>query len=94
MQKKRTPRKGEKVKIMKTKLQKQRQACGYSQSQLAERAGVNIRMLQHYEQGQKPIDKAQIGTVLKLSAALECPIADILETEELTELAKSIYKSE
>ena len=72
-----------------TKLRNVRLACGLSQSQLAERSGVGVRMIQHYEQGQKPIDKAQVGTVLRLSAALGCSLADILETEELVNLAQT-----
>lgn len=75
-----------------TKLKDCREALGLSQSQLAERSGVGVRMIQHYEQGQKPIDKAQIGTVLRLSVALGCPIADILETEELVDLANAPVK--
>lgn len=34
-----------------TKLQAQRKRCGYSQRELAEKSGVNIRTLQQYELG-------------------------------------------
>lgn len=74
---------------MNTKLQSRRLALGLSQSQLAEKSGVGVRMIQHYEQGAKPIDKAQIGTVLRLAVALDCAISEILETEELVSLAAS-----
>lgn len=72
-----------------SKLKNRRVALGLSQSQLAERSGVGVRMIQHYEQGAKPIDKAQVGTVLRLSVALDCGIGEILETEELVSLAGS-----
>lgn len=72
-----------------SKLKNRRVALGLSQSQLAERSGVGVRMIQHYEQGAKPIDKAQVGTVLRLSVALDCSIGEILETEELVSLAAS-----
>ena len=42
-----------KVNYKNEKLQKLRQAAGLSQSQLAEAAGVNVRMYQKYEQGAK-----------------------------------------
>ena len=72
-----------------SKLKNRRVALGLSQSQLAEKSGVGVRMIQHYEQGAKPIDKAQVGTVLRLSVALDCGIGEILETEELVSLADS-----
>lgn len=71
-----------------TKLRVARLAAGLSQSQLAAKSGVGVRMIQHYEQGQKPIDKAQIGTVLRLSVALGCSLGEILESEELVALAQ------
>jgi transcriptional regulator with XRE-family HTH domain len=50
-----------------------------SQSQLADKAGVNLRMLQYYEQGIKDINKAQAITLHKLAQALDCTIEDLLE---------------
>jgi hypothetical protein len=49
-------------------------------------------MIQHYEQGVKPIDKAQIGTVIRLAAALDCSIGDILEDWQLVVLIKKLNK--
>jgi len=51
-----------------------------TQAQLSEKSGVNIRMIQHYEQGYKDINKAQGITLRALAQALECKIEDILET--------------
>lgn len=71
-----------------TKLKKRREMSGLSQSQLAEKSDVNLRMIQHYEQGAKPIDKAQVGTVIRLASALGCSVADILEDWRLVIMAK------
>ena len=43
-----------------------------SQSMLAEKSGVNVRIIQSYEQGTRDINKAQFSTVAKLAEALEC----------------------
>lgn len=59
-------------------LQKMRKQAGMSQSQLAEKSGVDIRMIQHYEQGTKDINKAQVITVLQLAEALDVDINDII----------------
>jgi transcriptional regulator with XRE-family HTH domain len=70
-----------------TKLRNLRVAAGLTQRELSERSGVNLRMVQHFEQGQKPIDKAHIGTPLRLAVALGCSISDIVETEGLVDMA-------
>lgn len=49
-----------------------------SQKDLAEKSGVNLRMVQYYEQGFKDIKKAQAATVQKLAKALECTMEDLL----------------
>lgn len=61
-----------------TKLQKARQAAGLSQSQLAEKAGVPIRTLQHWENGDRDIRKAAVMTVIELAKALGCDINDLI----------------
>ena len=62
-----------------TNLKRIRQSNNLSQSQLAEKADVNFRMLQNYEQGFKDINKAQAWTLYKISKALDCTIEDLLE---------------
>lgn len=62
-------------------LKSMREKRGLSQSQLAEKSGVDVRMIQHYEQGQKNINHAMVITVLKLAEALHCDIKDILNEE-------------
>ena len=61
-----------------TKLQAARQAAGLSQSQLADKAGISVRTLQHYEIGDKDIRKAAVVTVIALAKALDCDITDII----------------
>ena len=62
-----------------TNLKRIRQANNLSQSQLAEKAEVNFRMIQNYEQGFKDINKAQALTLYKIAQALDCTIEDLLE---------------
>ena len=61
------------------KLQKQRKKCGYSQKELAEKAGVNLRTLQQYEVKSKDINKASAQTVMSLANVLGCRIEALLE---------------
>ena len=60
-------------------LKKIREAVGFSQSNLADKSGVSVRMIQHYEQGVKDISNAQLGTVYKLAKALKVNIEDLIE---------------
>lgn len=61
------------------KIQEIRKARGLSQRQLAEASGVNVRVLQHYEQGFKDINKAAAETVKALADALNVRMEDLLE---------------
>ena len=61
------------------KIQEIRKAHGLSQRQLAEASGVNVRVLQHYEQGFKDINKAAAETVKALADALGVRMEDLLE---------------
>lgn len=60
------------------KLKELRANSGMSQSQLAAKSGVNLRMIQYYEQGAKDIKKASGETILKLAQALGCSMEDII----------------
>lgn len=64
-------------------IQDVRKSRGLSQSQLAEKAGISVRMLQHYEQGYKNIDHAKLATICSIAAALNCRIEDVLNSPEL-----------
>lgn len=71
-----------------SKLKITRQAKGLSQSQLAEKANMNVRTLQHYEQGSKVFDHARIDTILRVCLALDCKLEDIIENQEYIDLIK------
>lgn len=64
-----------------SKLKKIRESLGMTQACLADKSGVNLRMIQHYEQGVKDINHAQVITVWRLSEALNCQIEDLLDIE-------------
>lgn len=65
-----------------TRLKTIRENRGISQSELAMLSGVKLRSIQMYEQKVNDIDKAQVGTIYKLSRVLGCTIEDLLESPE------------
>ncbi len=67
-----------------TNLQYYRNLKRITQADLAERAGVNLRTLQDYEQGRKPINNAGAATVLRISTVLGVDVKDLLEPENNT----------
>lgn len=71
-----------------SKLKTMRQTKGLSQSQLAEKANMNVRTLQHYEQGSKIFDHARIDTILRVCLALDCKLEDVIENQEYLDLIK------
>lgn len=68
------------------KIKIRREAAGLSQSQLAKKAGVSVRLIQTLEAesatNHRDINKAAAVTVWKLAEALDCDIIDILEPED------------
>ena len=65
-----------------TNLQRIRQTAGLSQRQLAEKAQINFRTLQDYEQGRKKINRAAAEDVQRIADALGCSVKNILEYME------------
>lgn len=61
------------------RLKELREAKGWTQKQLAEASGVNLRMVQYYEQGRKDLGKAKITTVVRLATALGCNLAELVK---------------
>lgn len=76
-----------------SKLKEVRQAKGLSQSQLAEKANMNVRTLQHYEQGSKIFDHARIDTILRVCLALDCKMDEIIENHEYLKLLEKYGNS-
>lgn len=62
-----------------TNIKRIRKEKGISTSELSERSGVNVRMIQFYESGYKNINKAEALTVYKLATELNCTVEDLLE---------------
>lgn len=62
-----------------TALTRLRTIAGFSQHELAERSGVNVRVIQSYEQKNRDINKAQLLTVLSLAKALDCSPVELME---------------
>ena len=62
-----------------TNLKRLRTFYGYTQSELAERAGVSLRSIQMYEQRNKNINKASVDTIYCLAKALGCTVEDLIE---------------
>ena len=75
------------------KLKNIRQAKGLSQSQLAKKANMNVRTLQHYEQGSKPFDHARIDTIFRVCLALGCKVEDVIENQEYIGLIRRYENS-
>lgn len=65
-----------------THLKTIRENRGISQSELARLSGVKLRSIQLYEQRVNDIDRAQAGTLYKLSRVLGCTVEDLLESPE------------
>ena len=66
-------------------LKRIREAAELSQSELAEKSSVKLRMIQVYEQGYRDIDGANIETLVDLASAVGCKLTDVLESETLKE---------
>lgn len=64
------------------KLQKARKAKGLTQKELAEKTGINLRTLQHYEQGSKDLNMAAAITVHTIAVALGVTVEDLLDFDK------------
>lgn len=71
---------------MANKLKLKRLEKGLSQAKLAEKAGTNVRVLQHYEQDYKNFNHARLDTLLKYCLALECKLSDLIDDHEILDL--------
>lgn len=70
-------------------LKELRLSNGLSQSQLAVGSGVNIHMIQKYEQGVKDINHAKLETLLKLCNTLNCSLCELINDPKLEELVET-----
>lgn len=65
--------------IAESRLKSMRKLRGLTQEALANASGVSLNTIRAYERKAKDINKGQVEIVLKLAAALQCDIKDILE---------------
>lgn len=75
-----------------SKLKEKRMEVGLSQSQLAKKANVNVRVLQHYEQMTKNFDHARMDKILRICLVLGCDITDVIENQDYIDLWKKYNK--
>lgn len=68
-----------------------RRVMGYSQHVLAQISGVNLRMIQQYENGTRDINKASVQTVWLLAKALRCSVDEIISVN-IDEITNCIVK--
>jgi transcriptional regulator with XRE-family HTH domain len=66
-----------------SKLKKARISKGYTQENLAELSGVNIKSIAAYEQTPNKLSNAAISTVYKLADCLGVDISDIINRETI-----------
>lgn len=62
-----------------TNLKRIRMVYGFTQTELAERSGVGLHLIQMYEQRSKNINKASADTIYSLARALGCTMEDLIE---------------
>ncbi|MBQ3113677.1 MAG: helix-turn-helix transcriptional regulator [Phascolarctobacterium sp.] len=72
------------------KLQEERKRAKFSQSQLAEKAGIEISTLKKYERGARVIDNANLKILLALAITLDCRLEDIVEDEDIVEMLRRV----
>lgn len=73
------------------KLRACRKAAGLSQAQLAEKAGISVRVYQNYEQGVREVEKAQLLVLLRICIALDCKMSAIFMDEDIIELVRKYH---
>ena len=64
---------------METKLKRRRISAGYTQSELSEASGVNIKSLTNYEQDPKKLNSASVSSIIKLADCLGCHVEDLVD---------------
>lgn len=67
----------------KSRLKRKRLSMKFTQQELADLSGINIKSIASYEQSPEKINKASVETILKLCDCLGCEIDDIIDKESL-----------
>ena len=66
-----------------------RESRGMSQQDLADKSGINKRMIQAYEQGYRNINGAKLTTLVTFCIVLECSLSEIVDDEQLVKDLKA-----
>ena len=64
-------------------LKELRHSAGLTQKELAQLSGVSIRIIQHYEQGFRDIEKAEAITIYQLARSLGCSMEQVIGKETI-----------
>ena len=67
-----------------------RESRGMSQQDLADKSGINKRMIQAYEQGYRNINGAKLTTLVTFCLALECHLSEIVDDAQLVKDLKAL----
>ncbi len=82
-----------KIEYKNNRLKELREKVGLSQAQLAAASGLNLRVLQNYEQGVRNLNGAKLVTLLQLCKALGCTLRDIVTDPQAVALLDELYKA-
>ena len=66
-----------------------RESRGMSQQDLADKSGINKRMIQAYEQGYRDINGAKLSKLVTLCFVLECHLSEIVDDAQLVKNLKA-----
>ena len=66
-----------------------RESRGMSQQDLADKSGINKRMIQAYEQGYRDINGAKLSKLVTFCIALECHLSDVVDDAQLVKDLKA-----
>ena len=67
-----------------------RETRGMSQKDLADKSGINKRMIQAYEQGYRDINGAKLTTLVTFCIVLECRLSEIVDDDQLVKDLKAL----
>ena len=73
----------EEIKAYKSKLKRIRVSRGFTQQELSDLSGINIKSIAVYEQIPEKMNKASLESAANLADCLGCTIEDLLEKEYL-----------
>lgn len=66
-----------------------RESRGMSQQDLADKSGINKRMIQAYEQGYRDINGAKLSTLVTFCLTLECHLFEVVDDAQLVKDLKA-----